>query len=65
MAPSQLAVATSALRRLIKEEQSYHHELKQQQKRIERLEHGEGADDENAEYTLRQEVSLVSAAAVA
>ncbi|KAM0714337.1 hypothetical protein Q7P37_010124 [Cladosporium fusiforme] len=53
-APSQLAIATSALTRLVKEESSYHQELEQQSARIAKLEDGEGADDENAEYILRQ-----------
>lgn len=55
-APSQLAIATSALSRLVKEESSYHKELEQQSARIAKLEAGEGADDENAEYILRQHV---------
>lgn len=55
-APSQLSIATSSLTRLVKEESSYHKELEQQQARIAKLEAGEGKDDENAEYTLKQEV---------
>lgn len=55
-APSQLAIATSALNRLVKEEASYHKESESQQARIAKLEQGNDAD-ENAEYTLRQEVS--------
>ncbi|KAK3674446.1 tubulin folding cofactor A [Recurvomyces mirabilis] len=51
--PSQLAIATSSLNRLVKEEASYHKELEQQQASIAKLEQGGG--DENAEYTLRQE----------
>lgn len=57
-APSQLAIATSALNRLVKEEASYHSELEEQSARISKLEAGEGADDENAEYILRQNVSI-------
>ena len=53
--PSQLAIATSAVKRLVKEEASYHKELEQQQARIAKL--GQGGDDENAEWTLKQEVS--------
>ena len=53
--PSQLAIATSSLNRLVKEERSYHQELKQQEASIAKLEQG-GGDDENAEYQLRQEV---------
>lgn len=55
--PSQLAIAASALNRLIKEEASYHAEFESQQKRIAKLEADQG-NDENAEYTLRQEVSF-------
>lgn len=55
--PSQLAIATSSVRRLINDEASYHKELEQQQARITKLEQGGGNDDdENAEYVLRQEV---------
>lgn len=56
-APSQLAIATSALNRLVKEEASYHQEQKSQEARIAKLE-ADQSNDENAEYTLRQEVSL-------
>ncbi|OJD37069.1 tubulin-specific chaperone rbl2 [Diplodia corticola] len=51
--PSKLAVATSSVVRLVKEEASYHKELEQQQARIKKLEDTPG--DENAEYTLKQE----------
>lgn len=37
-APSPLSIATSSLRRLIKEEASYHSEMVMQQKSIDRLE---------------------------
>lgn len=40
----------------MKEEKSYHKELQQQEARVRRLEEGEDADNENAEYVLRQEV---------
>nr|POE77980.1 tubulin-specific chaperone a [Quercus suber] len=56
--PTQLAIATSSLTRLVKEEASYHQELAQQQVRITKLESGAGGgpeEDENAEYNLRQE----------
>lgn len=52
--PSKLAVATSSVTRLVKEEASYHKELEQQQARIKKLEESTG--DENAEYQLKQEV---------
>lgn len=55
--PSQLAIATSSLNRLIKEESSYHREHEQQTARIAKLEQG-GGGDENAEFTLKQEVGL-------
>ncbi|KAF2445391.1 tubulin binding cofactor A [Karstenula rhodostoma CBS 690.94] len=51
--PSKLAVATSSLVRLVKEEASYHKEMEQQHARIKKLE--AGSDEENAEYMLRQE----------
>jgi len=54
--PTQLAIATSVLNRLVKEEGSYHKELEQQQASIAKLEQGGG--DENAEFQLRQEVGL-------
>lgn len=57
--PSKLAVATSSLNRLVKEEASYYKEMEQQQVRIKKLE--AGSEDENAEYLLRQEVPLSSA----
>jgi tubulin-specific chaperone A len=53
--PSKLAIATSSLQRLVKEEASYHKEQEQQLKRIAKLEADQS--DENAEYMLRQEVS--------
>ena len=56
-APSRLSIAASSLNRLVKEESSYHKELEQQQARIAKLEAGEGQDDENAEFTLKQEVN--------
>lgn len=54
-APSKLSIATSSVQRLVKEEASYHKEIQQQQERIRKLEQGD-SNDENAEYTLRQEV---------
>ncbi|KAI2943451.1 hypothetical protein CBS147322_8385 [Aspergillus niger] len=56
MAPrSQLEIATASVERLVKEEASYHRELQQQTERVKKLESQEGGDDENREYTLRQE----------
>ncbi|KAJ9648896.1 tubulin folding cofactor A [Coniosporium apollinis] len=50
--PSKLAVATSSLMRLVKEEASYHKEMEQQQARIEKV---GNSTDENADYQLKQE----------
>jgi tubulin-specific chaperone A len=61
MGPSQLQIAISALRRLVKEEMSYHEEMRGQEKRIVEMEKGgEEAEGEegNREFSLRQEVSL-------
>lgn len=58
-APSQLSIATSALNRLVKEEASYRAEYEDQQARIAKLEaEAATSSDENAEYTLKQEVSM-------
>lgn len=57
--PSQLAIATSVVNRLVKEEASYHKELEKQQASIAKLEQGGG--DENAEYMLKQEVRSLGA----
>lgn len=54
--PSQLAIATSVVNRLVKEEASYHQEREHQEASIAKLEQGSGGDDDNAEFTLRQEV---------
>jgi tubulin-specific chaperone A len=54
--PSQLAISTSSVNRLIKEEASYHKELEQQQARLEKLK--QESEDENAEWNLKQEVCL-------
>lgn len=57
MAPrSQLEITTSSVTRLVKEEASYHKELQQQYERIKKLEADTAGDDENREYTLKQEV---------
>ncbi|KAJ5542958.1 hypothetical protein N7461_008961 [Penicillium sp. DV-2018c] len=56
MAPrSQLEIATSSVTRLVKEEASYHKELQQQTERIQKLEAEATNEDENREYTLKQE----------
>lgn len=57
MAPrSQLEITTSSVIRLVKEEASYQSELKQQEARVKKIEAGEGEDDENKEYLVKQEV---------
>lgn len=50
-APSKLAIATSSVTRLVKEEASYHKEVEQQEARIAKLEQNNGD-----EYELKQEV---------
>ena len=52
--PSPLAIATSSLHRLVKEESTYHKELAQQEARLQKLEADE--DDENQEFMLGQQV---------
>jgi tubulin-specific chaperone A len=55
-----LAIATSSVRRLVKEEASYHRELEEQAKRVAKLESEAGADDDgNHEFLLKQEVRQV------
>ncbi|OAX82449.1 hypothetical protein ACJ72_03199 [Emergomyces africanus] len=55
--PSPLSIATSAVQRLVKEEASYHRELKQQEERIKRLEAEQPGEDEdgNRDYMIKQE----------
>jgi tubulin-specific chaperone A len=55
-APSQLAIATSSVQRLVKEEASYHKELSQQEARLAKLQANKEGD-ENAEFQLKQEAS--------
>lgn len=57
--PSRLAIATASIHRLIKEEASYHAELSAQQARLHHLQSNPDGD-ENAEFQLRQEVSVPS-----
>lgn len=56
--PSPLAIATSSLQRLVKEEASYYKELEKQEARLKKVE-ASTEEDENREYTLKQEVSLL------
>jgi len=57
MAPSQLQIAISSLRRLLKEEASYYKEQEHQAVRIAKLEKETGEEDEpgNREFQLKQE----------
>ena len=58
--PSQLSIATSSVTRLLKEEVSYRTELEGQQKRLQKLEAGEGDDEEgNRAWYIAQEVTLI------
>jgi tubulin-specific chaperone A len=57
-APSKLAIATSSLRRLVKEEASYHNELAEHATRLAKLE--ADTSDENAEYMVKQEACGVN-----
>jgi len=58
--PSPLAIATSSVQRLVKEESFYHKDQEKQEARIKKLEEAieaAGADlDSNAEYVVKQEV---------
>ncbi|KAH8814882.1 tubulin-specific chaperone-like protein Rbl2 [Xylogone sp. PMI_703] len=56
--PSQLAIATSSVLRLVKEEASYHKELVQQQAHLDKLLESKD-EDENAEYKLNQERAAI------
>ena len=58
MAPSQMQISTSALQRLLKEEQSYYKEQEQQEARISKLKNDTSGDDENHDYQLKQEVRM-------
>ncbi|KAH8695977.1 putative tubulin-specific chaperone Rbl2 [Talaromyces proteolyticus] len=62
MAPAApLAIATSSVHRLVKEEASYHRELEQQTKRLQKLESESAAGDDegNSEFLLKQERQAV------
>ncbi|CAL3973287.1 unnamed protein product [Diplocarpon coronariae] len=56
--PTPLAIATSALQRLIKEEVSYENELKGQETRLESI-LATKDEDENREYKLKQERAAI------
>jgi tubulin-specific chaperone A len=53
--PSPLVIATGSVQRLVKEETSYHKELKNQEARLEKLVNST-EENENKEYQLKQEV---------
>ncbi|RBR20785.1 uncharacterized protein FIESC28_05138 [Fusarium coffeatum] len=57
--PSQLAIATSSVNRLLKEEASYHKELEQEEAKVqvlkEKIDSGAGDDDGNASFMLKQQ----------
>jgi tubulin-specific chaperone A len=59
--PSHLAIATSSVKRLLKEEASYYKELAQQEAQIkalkEKIESGQGSEDDNGDFMLKQLVS--------
>ncbi|KAI9843836.1 MAG: hypothetical protein M1837_006097 [Sclerophora amabilis] len=54
-APSPLAIATSSVLRLVKEEASYRTELEDQESKLQRFQQNGAADDENLDYQLKQE----------
>ncbi|KFX95106.1 hypothetical protein O988_05968 [Pseudogymnoascus sp. VKM F-3808] len=56
--PSPLAIATSSLQRLVKEEASYYKELEKQEARLKKVEEST-EEDENREYTLKQERAAI------
>ncbi|KAG6010672.1 hypothetical protein E4U21_005171 [Claviceps maximensis] len=61
--PTQLAIATSSVSRLLKEQASYHKELAEQESQIlkqeESIKAGGGDEDGNAEFMLKQSKTAV------
>jgi hypothetical protein len=61
-APSQLAIATGSLRRLLKEISTYHKELVEQEAAVaaleEKVKNGQATEDGNEEFMLKQQVML-------
>jgi tubulin-specific chaperone A len=59
-APSQLAIATSSVLRLLKEEVSYRKELVDQEAKVkvleEKVKSGQASEDGNDEFMLKQQV---------
>jgi len=57
--PSPLAIATSSLKRLVKEEASYYKELEKQEARLKKTQ--ESADEDgNKEYSIKQEQQAIA-----
>jgi hypothetical protein len=58
--PSQLAIATSSVNRLLKDVASYHKELAEQEGQVQALEdkikNGQNDEDGNASFMLKQQV---------
>ncbi|KAF4968501.1 hypothetical protein FZEAL_10387 [Fusarium zealandicum] len=61
--PSQLAIATGSVNRLLKEEASYHKELEQQEAEVkglkDKIASGGGDADGNATFMLKQQTKAV------
>lgn len=59
--PSPLAIASGSVQRLLKEEASYHKELADQEAQVKTLEAqlraGQGNEDGNGEFMVKQQVS--------
>jgi hypothetical protein len=58
-APSPLAIATSSLHRLVKEEASYYKELEKQEARLKKTQEAPD-EDGNKEYAIKQEVGFLA-----
>jgi tubulin-specific chaperone A len=58
--PSQLSIATSSVRRLLKEESTYQKELITEEQKVkdleQRIKNGEENEDGNADFILKQHV---------
>ncbi|KAH6898569.1 tubulin binding cofactor A [Thelonectria olida] len=61
--PSQLAIATSSVNRLLKDVASYHKELVEQEGQVraleEKIKNGQNDDDGNASFMLKQQKTAV------
>ncbi|KAL8908423.1 MAG: hypothetical protein Q9207_000842 [Kuettlingeria erythrocarpa] len=58
--PSQLAISTSSVQRLLKEESTYRAELTSQESRLRNLEQETSDDDGNREWSVRQEKQAIA-----